>query len=251
MVIKPITWTVALLVSIPTEHGALAARGSTSAAEQSGGMVGKRPAPPQSSTDGQSSEESCGMDFRHLLWEGEIVREVRCAFDRQYIFTNKSLLVVEHFPESGERKEDVSVSLSSTCTRTDMKGMIAKGIVDWEPTEDAVLVLTRADSRLYVLPNEDYGETIPAYQLHSDVSRVTRDRMVYHSKILFIAASQSIIYAMSFQEGYKTVLLSLRSSEDAGFFMRKGILLFGKAGVEETEIRVEGGIDNIRLKRIR
>jgi len=212
---------------------------SGNAAKASTGTTGRqrpvRPAGP-----------ACGSGIESLLQPGETVRQSVCRFGRDYVMTDSSLLIVTRVRE--EFTFD-PIALAMHASRTDMRGLSAQGIADWEPGEDSVFVLTKNDRTLTVIPNEDMGDTIPAYTMPFSTATLRSDSMAYQSGILFIAPREGEVAAFSFSGGVQSRTLPLRSRlPDAGFFMRGGMLVFGKAGVEETEIRVEGNdITRIRL----
>ncbi len=201
---------------------------------------------------------ACGADLGGALMNGERAKEAVCRFGREYVMTEmadaegnlrRSLIIIER-PQAAEG--DAQLSLRMHTTRTDMDGFAARGIADWEPTEDSVLILTKNDSTLTRIPNEGMGETVPAYVMPFDARGLGRAGMVYHSGILFIAPRGEGVIAISFSGEMRSVALPLRSERaDAGFFTRGGSLVFGKAGAEETAISVNGGIDSITLRRIR
>jgi hypothetical protein len=178
---------------------------------------------------------TCGAGMEAYLKKGERISEVRCRFGLEYVMTDRSLLIVDRRQET-----EGGITLNTHFSRTDMSTLNALGIADWEPTEDSVLVLTRK-STLVRLPNEGMGDTVPVYRLGFDTSKLGRSSMTYHSGTLFIAPRGQYVVAMTFQGKAQTTLLALRSSlPDAGFFYRGERLIFGKAGVEETEIIARG-----------
>ncbi|MFH0884865.1 MAG: hypothetical protein V1861_04095 [Candidatus Micrarchaeota archaeon] len=191
---------------------------------------------------------ACGSGLESLLQPGETIRQTVCRFGRDYVMTNTSLLIVTRTRESISFEP---ISLAMYATRTDMGQLQEQGIADWEPSEDSVFVLTKNDRLLTRLPNEGMGDTVPAYTMPFDTSALGSESMVYYSGFLFIAPRGANVMALSFDGGFQSRSLPLRSQlADAGFFTRSNTLIFGKAGVEETEMRVEGtGINSIRTIR--
>jgi hypothetical protein len=180
----------------------------------------------------------CGSDIESLLQPGELVTGTVCRFGRDYVMTTTSLLMIRR---QAEEMTFDPISLRMRVTRTDMRDMIRQNIADWEPSEDSVFVLTRDDRLLTRLPNEGMGDTVPVFEMPFDTSALRSDSMVYFSRFLFIAPQNADVVAFSFTGAPSSHNLPLRSEHrDAGFFMRDGMLIFGKAGIEETEIRVEG-----------
>ncbi len=190
----------------------------------------------------------CGSGIESLLQPGETIRQSVCRFGRDYVMTDSSLLIVTRVRETFTFDP---IALAMHASRTDMRGLSAEGIADWEPGEDSVFVLTKNDRTLTVIPNENMGDTIPAYTMPFSTASLRSDSMVYQSGILFIAPREGEVAAFSFSGGVQSRTLPLSSRlPDAGFFMRGGMLVFGKAGVEETEIRVEGN-DIMRIRLIK
>jgi hypothetical protein len=189
----------------------------------------------------------CASDIGGILQPGERVTGTVCRFGRDYVMTTTSLLMIRR---QAEEMTFDPISLRMRVTRTDMRDILSQGIADWEPSEDSVFVLTRADKLLTRLPNEGMGDTVPVYEMPFETSMLGSDSMVYHSGFLFIAPQGANVLVFSFSgESTGQERLNLRSElPDAGFFMREGRLIFGRSGVEETEIRVDGPeIKSIRL----
>jgi hypothetical protein len=194
---------------------------------------------------------ACGTGLEGVLQPGENVLEAVCRFGREYVMTDASLLIVTR-PSPTLTFDPIVLSMHAS--RTDMQQMREQGIADWEPSEDSVFILTKNDRTLTRLPNEGMGATVPAYTMPFDTSMLGSDSMVYYSGFLFIAPRGGEVTVFSFGEDVRSGTLPLRSRyDDAGFFMRQDKLIFGKAGLEETEIRVNGPeIKNIELiKRIK
>jgi len=189
---------------------------------------------------------ACGSGLESILHDGELVLEAVCRFGREYVMTDESLLIVTRPPPAMTFDP---ISLSMHASRTDMAQMRGQGIVDWEPSEDSVFVLTRNDRTLTRLPNEGMGATVPAYTMPFDTSMLGSDSMVYYSGFLFIAPRGGDVMAFSFREGVQSGTIPLRSNrQDAGFFMKENRLIFGVSGIEETEIRANGsGMKGIEL----
>jgi hypothetical protein len=241
------TLAYALTFSLPL----LAACGAHAAATSGGNTVPTRQASGIRMQERQRpTGPACGSGIESILQPGEAVRQAVCRFGRDYVMTDNSLLIVTRARESFTFEP---ISLAMHATRTDMREYQAQGIADWEPGENSVFVLTRNDRTLTRIPNEDMGDTVPAYTMPFDTSVLGSESMVYYSGFLFIAPRDAPVMAFSFTGGVESRNLPLRSQlEDAGFFTRGNMLIFGKAGVEETEIRVEGSdVKSIRLiKRI-
>lgn len=179
----------------------------------------------------------CGSGVDVILRPAENVEETVCRFGREYVMTDSSLLIVTREQQQPFSFEPISLSMHAS--RTEMAEYRAQGIADWEPAEDSIFILTRNDRMLTRIPNEGMGGTVPAYTMPFDTSSLGRDSMVYRSGVLLIAPRQGSVVAMSFQGGFRSRTLPLRSGlDDAGFFVRGNALFFGKSGVEETEIRL-------------
>ena len=245
----------ALTFSLPL----LASCGAHAAPVNNGGTLPPRPTAAASgntaTASGRTTERqrparpagpACGSGIESLLQPGETVRQSVCRFGRDYVMTGTSLLIVTRTRESFTFDP---ISLAMHASRTDMREYQAQGIADWEPGEDSVFILTRNDRTLTRIPNENMGDTVPAYTMPFDTTMLGSESMVYYSGFLFIAPRGADVMVFSFDGGLGSGSLPLRSQlEDAGFFTRGNMLIFGKAGVEETEIRVDGrDIKNIRL----
>ncbi len=199
----------------------------------------------------RNDSPACGSGLEGVLQPNETVLEAVCRYGREYVMTDASLLIVTRVPQTFTFDPIV---LSMHASRTDMGQMREQGIADWEPSEDSVFILTKNDRTLTRLPNEGMGDTVPAYTMPFDTSMLGSESMVYYSGFLFIAPRGGDVMVFSFGDEVQSGTLRLRSRyDDAGFFMRQDKLIFGKAGLEETEIRVNGpAIKDIELiKRIK
>ncbi len=171
---------------------------------------------------------------------GERRVETVCSNGREFVMTDSSLYIRTRENER-EMEDGREIRLQAHITITDIRDYAARGIIDWEPTEDSVAILTRTDRTLTVLPDSDMGETVPVYRMPFDVSGVTRDRMAYHRGHLFIAPPQGDTLVMSFGQNEGSRLIPLRSARpDASFIRRGERLFFGRSGSEESEVVVRG-----------
>ncbi len=171
---------------------------------------------------------------------GERRLESVCRADREYVLTDSSLYMRRR--ESGrDMMGETEIRLLAHTSITDISGYASMGIVRWLPTEDSVLIITRDDRRLTILPDENMGETVPSYVLPFDLAGVTRQRVAYQSGFLFIAPPASDMLVMGFGDHAGAALLHIRSSGGSdGFYTRDGRLFFGVKEGEGREIRISG-----------
>lgn len=175
---------------------------------------------------------------------GEKVRESICSGNREFILTDRALHIRTRVMER-ERFGNAEITLDNYSSRTDMREMIARGIVDWEATETACYFLTR-DRRLTVMPNDEMGGSIPEYTLPFETANIPRNRMIFHSGFLFIAPLSGDALVMSFGENPDSRFLSLPPA--GGFSVRGNMLFFGIKG-NEREIRMDGpSVDDVGLR---
>ncbi len=171
---------------------------------------------------------------------GERRMETVCRGGREFVMTDSSLYIRTRENER-EIEDGREIRLQAHITITDIRDYAERGIVDWEPTEDSVAILTRSDRTLTVIPDSEMGETVPVYRMPFDVSGVTRERMAYHRGHLFIAPPQGDALVMSFGQNEGSRLIPLRSSLPDAVFFRKGErLFFGRGGAAESEVVVRG-----------
>ena len=185
----------------------------------------------------------CGIDISPYLESGETVLDRRCRFGYEHLLTDRALLRVDT-----ETITEGKLTLRLQVTRTDMLWLRPQGLAAWQPTETEVFVLTK-DGNLIRLPHQDPGPTVASYSLGFDTSTMGRDSMAYQSGILFLAPHGMHAMAMTFGEERRIMLLHLRSSlPDAGFFHKGTVLVYGKPGVEETEVQTTGGLDGLHFR---
>jgi hypothetical protein len=241
---KPGKWRVLEFAAIMPLLATCAAR-----AIPAGGTV---PAvAPQAETPMTQTPEratKCGSGLGSMLEQGERVTESVCRFGREYVMTSTSLLIVTRERENILTFDPISLRLHAS--RTDMQGYMQRGIVDWEPAEDAVYILMR-DRMLIALPNEGMGATVPAYEMPFETAGLGRNRMAYHSGFIFIAPLSGNAIVISFADGLDSRYLRVGPGPaDTGFFERNGRLFFGKRGMQETAITVGGsGVQDVSVGR--
>jgi hypothetical protein len=176
--------------------------------------------------------------------------ETACSGGREFVLTESRLYIRSR--ESRREAEGAGeIRLLAHISITDISGYAAQGIVHWQPTEDSVIIITRNDRKLTVLPDEGMGETVPSYTMPFDTSGITRQRVAYQSGHLFIAPPSSDMLVMTFGGHPGSVFLPLRSSAKGdGFAISGGRLFFGSRGGQETEIRISGpGVTDVGLIR--
>ncbi len=171
---------------------------------------------------------------------GERRLETLCRAGHEYVLTDSSLYIRRR---AGGRDVmgETEIRLLADTSITDISGYAARGIVRWLPTDDSVLIITRDDRRLTVLPDEGMGDTVPSYVLPFELAGVTRQRVAYQSGFLFIAPPASDMLVMSFGDHAGAAFLHIRSSGGSdGFYTRDGRLFFGAKEGEGREIRIRG-----------
>lgn len=184
------------------------------------------------------TKASCDADYRSALKRGERVREIACTKARTYVLTNKSMLV---FHNNEQETVGDGVRLKLSYSRTDMSDIHKRGLVAWAQSDDRAYFLTR-DGSLSIIPADEMGPTIKAYQLPFDVSKA---RMIHRSGILLIAPLSENLLVMSFSKSVKFRILPISGTEGE-FFERGGKLFFGKRDSDFLEIRMAGdGVDGV------
>lgn len=198
----------------------------------------KAPQPVAAVAHSETPANECNPDLKTLLQPDEMATEIVCRFGMKFIMTNTSLVIVPRAEEKSWPFEPISIRLQSS--RTDMSDFLNRGIVDWEPAEDAVYILTR-DSILTVLPNEGLDTTIRAYEMPFETTGMDRNSMIYHAGFIFIAPRSGRAIAISFANGLESRYLPFGSrSRDDGFFLRGGELFFGRPDAASIGITIEG-----------
>jgi len=211
---------------------------------------------------GRAGQENpnCRMDGRTLVYReadgterkrtdilqlGEHELAVACPFDEVTVLTDRSLIIV-YRSGPGERG-GISVSLDST--RTDMRGILQPGFVDWAQSPDMIYVLTM-DGRMTLIPKADMGETISSYPTRFAV-RATDD-LDYSQGLEFMAGSDGTLVVMAATpEGAVRNTLTLPARvvrPDSDFFTADGRFYYGKPDGERVEIILEGpGVNDVRV----
>lgn len=199
---------------------------------------------------GEQTIAGCFPDIARMTMErAERVTETVCRGNREFVLTDRALYIRTRVDQRLDM-QDSEVTLNNYYSRTDMRGLIARGIVDWEATESACYILTR-DRKLTVLANEDIGETVPEFELEFETSGLGRNRMFVHSGFLFIAPLSGETLVMSVADHMDSRFLPLVSSDAReGFFLSQNRLFFGRKGNGEREIRIGGQrSDDVALTR--
>lgn len=209
----------------------------------------------------EQENPDCRMDGRTLVYReadgterkrsdilqfGEHELAVACPFDEVTVLTDRSLVIVyRNGPE--ERNGTISVSLDST--RTDMRGILQPGFVDWAQSPDTIYVLTM-DGRMTLVPKADLGETISSYPARFAVR--TTDDLDYSHGLEFMAGSDGTLVIMAATpEGAARNTLTLPARvvhPDSDFFAAGGRFYYGKPDGERVEIIIEGpGANDVRI----
>jgi hypothetical protein len=194
---------------------------------------------------GRTLEYSTGssiVSLSNFLEDGERLREIKCRGERAFVLTDRSLLIVR--PGGGRDLDDdgIDISFVAAYSRTDMRGVLAPGLIAWTQSDDTVFFLTR-NGALTLVPVENMGSTIPSFTIPYDVSGA---RMTHHGGFLFLATRTEMVVIRAPES--RTLPLRTTISSPA-FYTSGGRLFFGKSGVEENEIRIGEGIDQVTLVR--
>jgi hypothetical protein len=140
------------------------------------------------------------------------------------------------------------IGLRYAFSRANIRQFLERGVISWDAGDNACYFITR-DGVLTVLPNERMTEDdAKGYVMPFDVREMAGRRMIYFGHLIFIAPPQGDIMVVSPSDRGRAVRMSA-STGSGQFFVRDDRLYFGQSGIEETEIRINGGIDGITLER--
>lgn len=180
----------------------------------------------------------------NLLETDERLSGIACRGERTYVLTDRSLIIVRPQASAPHVSMDgLDISFAGAYSRTDMRDILAPGLVTWTQSDDAVFFLTR-NGTLTLIPSESIGATVPSYSIPYGVEGA---RMHHHGGYLFLATRSGDMVVL---RGAETRTLAFRTSvRNPEFFVCDGALMFGKRGVEENEIRIGERIESITLER--
>jgi hypothetical protein len=181
--------------------------------------------------------KSCAPEAEKQLRRGEKIVEAICRRSRDYVFTGKSLLV---FTRHDEELVPSKITLKSSHSRTDMRGILSPGHVDWTASDDSAFFLTQ-DKVLTVIPAQGMGETVDTYTMPFDVRNA---KLWYQSGRLFIAGDEEMMVTSFGLKTKASLIPYILRTKDRDFFQHAGKLFFGNER-ERIEIRFEG--DRVRL----
>lgn len=189
----------------------------------------------------QVPEQTCDIDPRQWLQEGERVDETICRDGLLFALTNTSLLIGR---SSGRTFFFEEIALESSHSRTDMGQIIDTGISDWTASQDFAYFLTR-DSVLTPIPVGELGEQLNSYVIPQ---MYRSGRMAYHNDFLLIAGEGTLM-AVSFHPRADSREFPLRIGlEGSDFFTRERRLFFGNER-ERIEIIFNGhGLSGISVR---
>ncbi len=197
-----------------------------------------RPAPAQ--RPAPQARSQCMPDMEPLgVRSGERRLETACAGGREFVLTESNLYIRTRQVQ-GDAEDSGAIRLLARVTITDISGYAAQGIVHWQPMEDSVIIITRSDRRLTILPDEGMGDTVPSFQLPFETAEINKQRVAYQSGFLFIAPQQGDVLVMSFGDHAGSAFLSLRSDSKRDCFTLRGARLFFGRDEHQTEIRIRG-----------
>lgn len=186
--------------------------------------------------------DECSSRLSGVLEPGETVLQHACRSDNDYFLTDRSLIVMP--------RESVldGIGLRYAFSRANIRQFLERGVISWDAGDNACYFITR-DGVLTVLPNERMTEDdAKGYVMPFDVREMAGRRMIYFGHLIFIAPPQGDIMVVSPSDRGRAVRMSA-STGSGQFFVRDDRLYFGQSGIEETEIRINGGIDGITLER--
>jgi hypothetical protein len=193
--------------------------------------------PPSKLPASDIMRKSCASEAQRHLLPGEKVREAICRGRRDYVFTGKSLLI---FTRYDQELEGSDVRLRSSHSRTDVRGILSAGHVDWTASEDSAFFLTR-DKVLTVIPAEGMRDTVDTYAVPFDVANA---KLWYQSGRLFVAGDDEMMVSTFGIKMNARLIPYIMRSKERDFFQHAGKLFFGNER-ERVEIRFEG--DRVRL----
>ncbi len=188
-------------------------------------------------------EKACDLNEPNWLEPGEEIQRTLCREGLQYTLTNTSLLIVENHRDLADLFTDTS--LEESRSRTDMRDVIANGIVDWTATEDHAFFLTKSGI-LTAIPSGEMGDHIPTFILPREFRG---GRLGSKSGFLFIAAPGKLMVGKLIEDGLNSRIIDLPSkSDDLNFEDIQG-KLFLRNEREKIEIKIQGpGIENIQVE---
>lgn len=188
------------------------------------------------------AERSCKLDARDWLMKGERLKATVCRNGRLFALTDTSLLIGTEVEERTFFFSDIT--LESSHSRTDMRGILKAGLVDWTASEDTAYFLTR-DRMLTPIPVGEMGDEMTSYEIPA---AYVNGRITFHNEFLLIAGAGRMM-AISFDPILDSRELPLRiKGSDADFFQNGGKLYFGNER-EKVEIIFESSrLSDIRLR---
>jgi hypothetical protein len=191
--------------------------------------------PPAAAMAPEKKALSCEPNLRGILEKDEKVLSKKCAEGKEFVLTNRSLIIVlDGMPIIDEDGNVIQPRFS----RTDMSEIFKRGLAGWEASAKACYFLTD-DRALIALPNAEMGESVPEYEMPFETKGMGKGRMIYFSGALLIAPYDGMMLAMSGDAELKMRRVALQSeSRDAVFHISGKKLYFGTDGIE---IRIRGG----------
>ncbi|MFH1685433.1 MAG: hypothetical protein ABH983_03940 [Candidatus Micrarchaeota archaeon] len=188
-------------------------------------------------------EKACDLNEPRWLEPGEEIQRTVCSNGFQYTLTDTSLLIVENHRDLGDIFRDFS--LDESRSRTDMREIIANGVVDWSATEDHAFFLTK-DGILTAIPSGEMGDSLPTFAMPEEFRR---GKLASRSGFLFIAAPGRLMVGKLIEDRFDSMIIDLPSKAgDLNFEENQG-KLFLRNEREKIEIEIQGpGIGDIRVR---
>jgi hypothetical protein len=182
---------------------------------------------------------ACAPQADVILQPNERVRGSRCLGSRDFVLTDMNLFVIDRRAAGLSLPVEGNIDLRYSYSRTDMRGVLSRGLVDWEASEDTVFFLTR-DRILTLIPNERMGDTVPSYEMPFETAGLGANRMMFWRGFLMVAPLSGDVLVMEFANGAdaRYVPTGVQPAA-AGFSIRDHRLFFGARG-QEVEIRISG-----------
>ncbi len=179
-------------------------------------------------------EKACDVNEPDWLEPGEKIERTICSNGLQYTLTDTSLLIVENHRDLGDIFRDFS--LDESRSRTDMREIIADGIIDWTATEEHAFFLTKTGT-LTAIPSGEMGDNLPTFVMPNEFrSGELRSK----SGFLFILAPGALMVGKLVGENFDTRIIDLPSKAEDLNFEEEGRKLFLRNKREKIEIKIQG-----------
>ena len=162
-----------------------------------------------------------------ILDAGERLAGVSCRGERAFVLSDRSLVIAR--PAHDPDLDGDGISFVASYSRTDMRSILAPGLVSWTQSDNAAYFLTR-DGTLTEIPAENMGSMIPSFSIPYEVQGA---QMAHHGGYLFLATRSGNMVVIS---GQDSAVIPFRTSVgNPAFYLSNGTLF--SAGKESKKMK--------------